>query len=130
MEQVGWVTDRQWKLVSATSHESSAMANPSRHGGDGHQSNADAHSTKSGRQQSNSSRTSPTRTTRKSCCRAWYWESGRMPLPSDEVKNLKLEVDQCAATRGYDLRREAADKTKTPIDFRFLQLLLTAVGDL
>ena len=32
------------------------------------------------------------------------------PFPSHEVKNLKAEVVQCAATRGYDLRREAADR--------------------
>ena len=51
------------------------------------------------------------------------------PFPSDEVKNLKAEVVQCAATSGYDLRREAADRINTPIDFRFLQLLLTVAGD-
>ena len=34
-------------------------------------------------------------------------------FPSDEVKNLRAEVVQCAATRGYDLRREAADRTNT-----------------
>ena len=49
--------------------------------------------------------------------------------PSDEVKNFKAEVVQCAATRGYDLRREAADRTNTPVDYRFLQLLLTVTGD-
>ena len=51
------------------------------------------------------------------------------PFPSDEVKNLKAEVVQCAATRAYDLRREAADRTNTPIDLKFLQLLLTVAGD-
>ena len=49
------------------------------------------------------------------------------PFPSDEVKNLKAEVVRCAD--GYDLRREAADRIDTPIDFRFLQLLLTVAGD-
>ena len=45
---------------------------------------------------------------------------GGMPFPSDEVKNLKAGVVQCD---------EAADRTNTPIDFRFLQLLLTVAGD-
>ena len=52
-----------------------------------------------------------------------------MLFPLDEVENLEAEVVQCAATRGYDLRREAADRTNTPTDFRFLQLLLTVAGD-
>ena len=51
------------------------------------------------------------------------------PFPSDEVKNLKAEVVRCAETNGYELRREAADRSDTPIDFRFLQLLLTVAGD-
>ena len=51
------------------------------------------------------------------------------PFPSDEVKNLKAEVVQCAEANGYELRREAADRINAPIDFRFLQLLLTVAGD-
>ena len=52
-----------------------------------------------------------------------------MPFPVGRSGGLKAEVVQCAARRGYDLRREAADRTNTPIDFRFLQLLLTVAGD-
>ena len=51
------------------------------------------------------------------------------PFPSDEVKNLKAEVVRCAEANGYELRREAADRINAPIDFRFLQLLLTVAGD-
>ena len=51
------------------------------------------------------------------------------PFPLDEVRNLKAEVVQCAERSGYYLRRETADRTNTPIDFRFLQLLLTVAGD-
>ena len=51
------------------------------------------------------------------------------PFLPDEVKNLEAEVVRSAATNGYDLRREAADKTNTPTDFRLLQLLLTVAGD-
>ena len=51
------------------------------------------------------------------------------PFPSDEVKNLKAELVRCAEANGYELRREAADKINAPIDFRFLQLLLTVAGD-
>ena len=51
------------------------------------------------------------------------------PFPSDEVKNLKAEVVQCAEANGYEMRREAADRINVPIDFRFLQLLLTVTVD-
>ena len=51
------------------------------------------------------------------------------PFPSGEVKMLsQTVVVQCAATCGYILRREAADRTNTPVDFRFLQLHLTDDG--
>ena len=52
-------------------------------------------------------------------------EVAECPFPSDEVKNLKAEVVRCAEANGYELRREAADRINAPIDFRFLQLLLT-----
>ena len=66
-EQVGLATVRQWKFASATSYESSAMANPWRLQGGGHQSSAGTHSTNSGKQWSSSSRTSQTRTAQRSC---------------------------------------------------------------
>ena len=51
------------------------------------------------------------------------------PFPLDEVRTLKADFVQCAERNGCYLRRESADRTNTPIDFRFLQLLLTVAGD-
>ena len=73
--------------------------------------NAGTHSTNPGRRSSSSLRVPRTR------------------AAQELLKNLKNEVVRSADTSGCKLRRETADITDTPIDFRFLQLLLTAEGD-
>ena len=92
-EQAGSATDRQWKLELATSHESFAMANPWRHRGDGHQSNAGTHSTNNGKAVvilfENFANTYGTEELLASLA---LGKVAECPFPSDEVKNLKAEV--------------------------------------
>ena len=129
-EQAGWVTDRQSKLVSVVSQENSVMANPLRHRGDGppEQRRYPQHEQWKAvvKLFENFSSTYGTEGLLASVA---LGKVAECPFPSDEVKNLKTEVVRSAATNGYDLRREAADRSDTPIDFRFLQLLLTVAGD-
>ena len=51
------------------------------------------------------------------------------PFVPDAVKELKEEVIRTLTAEGFMLHREPRDRVSTPIDFRFLALLLKVAGD-
>ena len=51
------------------------------------------------------------------------------PFSPEDIESLKQRVIDSLKGGGYELSRTAEDRTDTPIDFRFLQLLLDASED-
>ena len=52
------------------------------------------------------------------------------PFDSQSVRELKDSTVEVLKRHGFELRRELADRSDLPIDFRYLDLLLRAAGDL
>ena len=51
------------------------------------------------------------------------------PFEAESLSRLKTEVVSELAARGLQLHRSADDRADLPIDYRFLQLMLTAADD-
>ena len=51
------------------------------------------------------------------------------PFDPAAIRNLKKQIIAFLAEQGFQLHRDAKDRQDVPVDFRFLQLLLTASED-
>ena len=54
----------------------------------------------------------------------------QFPFDAQSVRELKESTVAALKKHGFELRREVADKSDLPIDFRYLDLLRRAAGDL